>query len=525
MKKLPLVLAFSMLAVPLVSRGQITTVFQDTFPSGALSTLNPTATSPGTLTSARTAYEIASSKSATSTTIASGVMTFGNFSTSSGYCEGQALFTASPITLNSPGEYLEFYYTFTDTTTLFSGNANDNEQVSLGLYNSGGSPPTNGTALWSSGLSSSLSTADIGCAKGWLGYCAEIAYSKANSEPSAIYTRPAQTAANNDNQGLCPVSGYSSAVNLGQLSSVIRQPALTVGNQYTLDLKIYYINSTTLAITNALYVGAGVGGPVFSSGGFTAQNFATVTGANVLTSTFDGLCIGFRPTSSPTTAETMQINNVTVLHATPIAPAITGLANQTVLAGTSRTLSPTVTGVPAPACQWYVSTDGGATSNALSYATSSSLTLTNVQYSQNNYIYSLVATNTLGTSVSSATLSVIVTPAITGLSDQAASVGDNVTISPTVSGIPAPALQWQTNGVNLADGTDANGSVITGSSTSTLSINNVQIADTATYSLIASSSAGIVTNSMHPIRGCGQSIANGRGAHQYCRHPRAQRDL
>jgi len=119
-----------------------------------------------------------------------------------------------------------------------------------------------------------------------------------------------------------------------------------------------------------------------------------------------------------------------------------------------------------------------------------------VQYGQNNYIYSLVAANTLGTNVSNMTLSVIVPPSITGLSDQAASVGNTVTISPTVSGIPAPTLQWQTNGVNLADGTDANGSIITGSTTSTLTINNAQVADSAKYSLIASNSAGIVTNSM-----------------------------
>ena len=176
-------------------------------------------------------------------------LTYGNFSTSSGYCEGQALFTASPVTLNTPGQYIEFYYTFTATTTLFNGNANDNEQVSLGLYNSGGVGPTNGTGLWNSGLSSAT-TADIGCTKGWIGYNGQIAYTKSTSlQSSAIGTRPAQTGANNLNQGLCPVSGYSSGVNLGQISGVQSQPALTVGNQYTLDLKIVYVNSTTLSIT------------------------------------------------------------------------------------------------------------------------------------------------------------------------------------------------------------------------------------------------------------------------------------
>ena len=354
MKLLSSIAILSMLAAPLGAIGQ-TTVFQDTFQSGGLSTLNPTATSPGTLTGSRTAYEIASSKNATSTAIASGAMTFGNFSTSSGYCEGQALFTASPITLSAAGQYIEVYYTFTATTTLFNGNANDNEQVSIGLYNSGGIGPTNGTALWNSGLSSSLTTGDVGCTKGWLGYCGMIAYTKsATLQSSAISSRPAQTGANNLNQGLCPVSGYSGGVNLSQISGVQGQPALTVGNQYTLDLKIVYVNSTTLLITNTLYIGAGNGGAVYSSGGFTARNANTVSGANVLTTTFDGLCIGFRPTSSPTTAETMNINNVTVIDFIPTLPAITGLTNETVVAGTSPTLSPTVTGVPAPAYQWQL---------------------------------------------------------------------------------------------------------------------------------------------------------------------------
>ena len=497
MKTLPLIGVISLLAAPFVCTGQIITEFQDSFTSSPLSTLNPTAGSPGTLTSTSTAYEIASSKAATATTIASGVMTFGNFSTTSGYCEGQALFTASPITLNTPGQYIEFYYTFTDTTTLFNGNANDNEQVSLGLYNSGGSGPTNGTALWNGGLSSSLTAGDVGCTKGWIGYNGMIAYTKTTSlQSSSINTRPAQTGANNLNQGLCPVSGYSSGVNLGQIGGVQGQPALTVGNQYTLDLKIVYINATTLAITNTLYNGAGISGSVYSAGGFTAINAKTATGANLLTTTFDGLCIGFRPTSNPGTAETMQINNVTVLLVTPIAPGITGLTNETVVQGTSPTLSPTVTGVPTPGYQWYVSTDGGATSNALSYATGSSLTLTNVQYSQNNYIYTLVAANSQGTTASNMTLSVIVTPSISGLNNQAANVGDTVTISPTVSGIPTPTLQWQTNGVNLTDGLDANGSIIAGSTSSTLYITNAQVADSVTYSLVASNSAGMVTNSM-----------------------------
>jgi pectin methylesterase-like acyl-CoA thioesterase len=48
----------------------------------------------------------------------------------------------------------------------------------------------------------------------------------------------------------------------------------------------------------------------------------------------------------------------------------------------------------------------------------------------------------------------------------------------------------------LSDGATGNGSTISGSTTSTLSITNAQAADSGTYSLIASNSAGVVTNSM-----------------------------
>ncbi len=414
-------------------------------------------------------------------------MTFGNFNTGSGYCEGQALFTNSPVTLTAPGQYIEVYYVFTDTTTLFNGNAGANEQINIGLYNSGASGPTNGTALWTGTLGTGSATAAIGCTKGWVGYNGMIAY---NAFASSIYTRAAQAAANNSNQGL----GASSSATLGGFitgPSLASQPALTVGNQYTLDLKIYYVSATSLLITNTLYVGNGTGGSVFTSGATTWQYGGSVTGGNFLTNSFDGLCIGFRPTSSPTTAETMQINKVTVITYIPTAPTITVLTNQTITATSNTTLVPIISGTPTPTYfQW--ATNGVN----IPGATSATLALNNVQYSQDGYVYSLITSNSVGFVSNAMTLSVIVTPSIVGLNNQTASPGDNVTISPTVSGVPTPTYQWQTNGVNLVDGVDANGSTISGSTSSSLSIANAQVADSGTYFLIASNSAGKVTNSM-----------------------------
>jgi pectin methylesterase-like acyl-CoA thioesterase len=470
-----------------------TVVFSDSFTNG--STLNPTAATYVAPTAKSTQYEIASTKSATSSAISSaaGTLTLGPLSTSSGYAEAQALFTTTPITLSAAGQYIEVYYTITDNANTFNGYAANNAELNVGLYYSGGSPPTNGTALWSSGLSSGLTTAVNGGAKGWVGYSAMIAYSSTSAQTSDFATRPAQTGANNLNQALGVNSGYANpaGTQIKTLSGVVGQPTLTTGNQYTLDLNIAYVNSTTLAITTTLYNGAGNSGSIVSSGSYTAQYGANTTSAEDLTSTFDALEVGFRPTSpSSSDPESVVIDNVTVLSYIPAAPTITGLTNQTVIAGTTATLNPTITGVPTPAYQWQ--TNGVNIGNA----NSASLVLTNVQYSQNNYVYSLIASNFVGAVTNSMTLSVIVTPAITGLGPQAASLGSTVSISPTVTGVPAPTLQWQTNGVDVTDGLDINGSTISGSTNSTLTITDAQVADSGTYSLIASNSAGSVTNSM-----------------------------
>ena len=172
------------------------------------------------------------------------------------------------------------------------------------------------------------------------------------------------------------------------------------------------------------------------------------------------------------------------------APAIVGLTNQTVIQGDSVVLGPAISGVPYPALQWR------SNSVAIAGATNASLVLDNIQYSQNGAVYSLVASNAVGVASNSMTLTVIVTPAITNLNNQAVTTGATVTISPTVSGVPAPALQWLYNGGVLNDGPTGNGSIVAGITTSMLVITNAQDADSGLYSLVASNTAGVVTNSM-----------------------------
>jgi len=93
-------------------------------------------------------------------------------------------------------------------------------------------------------------------------------------------------------------------------------------------------------------------------------------------------------------------------------------------------------------------------------------------------------------------ISVDLPPTITDPNPQAVFTNTDVTISTVVTGVPAPGLQWQKGGVNVADGATGNGSTISGSTSSTLTILNAQIADSGQYCLIASNVAGSVTNCM-----------------------------
>ncbi len=92
-----------------------------------------------------------------------------------------------------------------------------------------------------------------------------------------------------------------------------------------------------------------------------------------------------------------------------------------------------------------------------------------------------------------------VVPGMVGPPGQVVTNGSIVVISATVTGVPTPTLQWQLNGTNTTDGATGNGSALTGSTNSTLSLANAQSADSGHYCLIASNSAGVATNCMDLI--------------------------
>ena len=178
--------------------------------------------------------------------------------------------------------------------------------------------------------------------------------------------------------------------------------------------------------------------------------------------------------------------------------------------GSTFTLSIANTGNTPISYQWYyasatstnalVDGPGVSGSSTLSGTLTNALTIANAQDGDSGS-YFIVIANAYGaatSSVSSVTISENpILPSINRLNNQTNIAGTTATISPAVTGNPFPTLQWQLNGVNLTDGPGGNGETFSGSTTASLSIANLQYpADQGTYSLIASNTAGAVTNNM-----------------------------
>ncbi|MEK7781390.1 MAG: pectinesterase family protein [Verrucomicrobiota bacterium] len=131
-------------------------------------------------------------------------------------------------------------------------------------------------------------------------------------------------------------------------------------------------------------------------------------------------------------------------------------------------------------------TGSGATNSGASTA---SLLIENAQETDSG-AYALVASNPYGSVTSTPPASLIIStadiaPIINGPNPLTVVQGNNATFTTSVSGKPVPTVQWYKNGAELTGETSAN-----------LTILNAQYpADQATYSIVASNSAGLTTNS------------------------------
>ena len=156
-------------------------------------------------------------------------------------------------------------------------------------------------------------------------------------------------------------------------------------------------------------------------------------------------------------------------------------AGQAVTAGGGVTFTVVASGSPTPTIQWKKDAVDVAG------ATSSTLSLTNVQASDAG-TYTAVATNSAGTATSSGAVLTVsaatVAPAITTQpASQTLTAGSTATFTVAVTGSPAPTLQWKKGGTDIA-----------GATGSTLTLASISAADAATYTVVATNSAGSATS-------------------------------
>jgi len=164
----------------------------------------------------------------------------------------------------------------------------------------------------------------------------------------------------------------------------------------------------------------------------------------------------------------------------PVAPSvITQPQDQTnILPGATATFSVIASGSDPLSYQWYYNTNTPVTN-----ATDSILTITNVQPASAGS-YSVVINNAAGATNSSyALLTVNTSPVAPVFGSQPVSqvilAGNSATFTAVAGGTAPISYQW-----------NKNGTPISGATTTTLSLTNVQTADDGSYTLTASNSVG-----------------------------------
>lgn len=234
-----------------------------------------------------------------------------------------------------------------------------------------------------------------------------------------------------------------------------------------LTFQWFYTNGVT---TNQLSDGVGPSGTSTLTG--TTTNTLAITNAQVADS--GGYFLVITNAYGAVTSAPVLLT----ISATPIPPTITGLTNQTVIAGTKVTLSASVAGVPVPDLQWL---ENGT---PLDGQTNNTLVFPSVSFAQNGFQYSLVATNLADAVTNTMTLSVIVTPVITNEPvSLVVTTSQSATFIAGASGVPLPTYQWYVNDNPILNATNP-----------TYTILSAQPTNTARYKVVASNAAGSDTS-------------------------------
>jgi uncharacterized repeat protein (TIGR03803 family) len=185
-------------------------------------------------------------------------------------------------------------------------------------------------------------------------------------------------------------------------------------------------------------------------------------------------------------------------------------AGQTAFPGGNAVFSVAVTGNPPFFYQWQQDgtnlTDGGNISGSMTRV----LTLSDVSLSE-AAVYSVTVSNATGSAVASegAILEVIVSPPqiVTPPASQTASVGGSAVFTVNALGDLPLSYQWQSNQINLTNGTG-----VSGVTNSSLTLSGLTQRSDATYSVIVSNAIGAVsaaaTLAVLPVSAPGTSLVS-----------------
>ena len=306
-----------------------TVIFNDTFPSGTSSQVDP-ATYP-TPTSSSTGYDVFSTKTSTDGIVGPGDLQIMQTASSAAETEVEANFASpgSGVAMNV-GDQLDLIVTFKDNGGILNSGATSSSALDFGLYSSngtgktpvGGLTPAAAAQLSATSTTYAYNGTNPGVA-GYVGYVSQIFATGGSTTGGRIESRPAQTGGTNIDQDLVEAGASTSTSYTGsaQVGAKTTSAAtnLTTGSIYTEDLNVTLTSSNTETFVSTLYQGAGTGGPVQTT--YTAVG----TAGQFLTSNFDTLAFGWYSKNTSSTASQMDVSQVEVLYTPVPEPATIGL--------------------------------------------------------------------------------------------------------------------------------------------------------------------------------------------------------
>ena len=175
----------------------------------------------------------------------------------------------------------------------------------------------------------------------------------------------------------------------------------------------------------------------------------------------------------------------------PIMPTfLTQPVAQSVLLGEPATFTVSAIGAGTLHYQWFKDGEAVDDGEIVQGAATATLAISAVAAADDG-IYTCVATNTAGSTASEAVhLTVLIPAAIdTQPTDQSVQAGGSVTFSVAAHGTPTLQYQWRKAGIALTDN-----ELVSGATTDTLTISNVQLANADTYDVVVTNDYGTATS-------------------------------